>query len=382
MRIAVAHEWLTNWAGSERVAAAMASVSDADQLVSAIVDPEFGQRRFAHIDVRALWTSRLPHAQEAWSRYAIPMMAAWATARVDADALLVSSHFAAHGATVRFKGPSIVYYHTPARLVWRPDMELDRIHPRAQSAVAAILPALRKWDRWIAQHPTVLLANSTAVAKRIQDAYGRPADVLYPPVALDDWLHIERREPTHLLMVGRLVAYKRPWIGVEAARMSGLPLLVIGDGPERARLESQAPSNVHFAGHVSHSELQTALSHASALLFPGEEDFGIAPVEALAAGIPVVAYAAGGAMDYMVHGHNGLLVRSQDPESFAEAAVRATRTDWDVAAIRRSALPYGVDVFRTGFRRVLDATLGTIDHSRARPNPMFVGRSVRISPWT
>ena len=128
--------------------------------------------------MRALWTSRPPTATTNWSRLALPMLAAWASAKIKADLLLVSSHFAAHGATVRFDAPSIVYYHTPARMLWHPDIELARLPERTRTVVEkGVLPALCRWDRWVAQHPTVMLGNSTAVVGRIANAYGRKAEV-------------------------------------------------------------------------------------------------------------------------------------------------------------------------------------------------------------
>jgi glycosyltransferase involved in cell wall biosynthesis len=360
MRITVAHEWLTNWAGSERVMAEMAQISGARSLVAGIVDPAFARRYFPDMDVTGLWPSRLPAAQTRWSRYGLPLMAAWAGVKVDADALLVSSHWAAHGATLRFDGPSIVYYHTPARMLWRPDMELDRLPRLARTAAGALaLPPLRQWDRHVGQQPTVVLANSTAIADRISRAYRRSATVLYPPVDVQRWSTVERRDGRHLLHFGRLVAYKKPWVAVEAAHRVGRPLIVIGDGPERARLERDAPPGVTFLGHASESQVREALAHSSALLFPGEEDFGIVPIEALAAGVPVIAYDAGGARDYVRHGENGLLVPSQDAEAFADAVRQAERTDWDEKSLRRSAEGFSPEAFRSGFAQILESVLGS-----------------------
>src|SRR6185312_9132358 len=280
--------------------------------------------------------------------------------KIEADLLLVSSHFAAHGATVRFGGPSVVYYHTPARMLWRPDIELARLPESARAVVdKAVLPALRRWDRWVAQHPTVLLGNSTAVVERIARAYGRTAEVLHPPVEVERWTSVERREPEHFLWAGRLVAYKRPDIAVEAARISGEELVIVGSGPERARLEPTAPPNVRFVGHVSDAELRDLLGAAHALVFPGEEDFGIAPVEALAAGTPVVAYGAGGALDYIEPDVNGLLCPEQDAAAFARAMKETRDVDWDTPRVRAGAARFTVEQFRAGLRRVIDRTVGT-----------------------
>jgi glycosyltransferase involved in cell wall biosynthesis len=358
MKIAMAHEWLTNWAGSERVLNELVSVARPTQLTSSIVNREFARKHFADLPIRALWPSSLPDAASRWTRYALPMMAAWATTKIEADALLVSSHFAAHGATIRFDGPSIVYYHTPARIIWRPDLERARLSRAAGRMLDTGVASLRRYDRYVSRHPTVALANSHSVAARVADAYRRPAEVLHPPVDVARWSSIERAEPRHFLWLGRLVAYKRPDIAVEAARRSGLPLVVVGDGPERAALERTAPANVHFLGRASEAEVRNAVAGARALIFPGEEDFGIAPVEALAAGVPVIAYDAGGARDYITPDLNGMLVPTQNPAGFARSMQESTNRTWCADELRRSAQRFDIPAFRSGLRRVLDRVLG------------------------
>lgn len=370
VRIAVAHEWLTNWAGSERVMEQMVRTAGADTLVSCIVDDRLARAKLPSVQLQALWPTRLPGAQLHWPRYALPMIAAWATTRIEADALLVSSHFAAHAATNRFSGPSLVYYHTPARILWRPELELGRLPVHLRSTVhRTILPVLRRWDRRMAQSATILLANSTAVAQRVAQAYSRDARVLHPPVDVARWRTVQRRERRHAVWFGRLVAYKRPEVAVEAARRSGIPLVVIGDGPERMALERDAPSHVTFRGHASEPVVREVLSQASALVVPGEEDFGICPIECLASGVPVIAQAAGGALDYVVHGENGLLVASQDSDAFARALRAAHVHDWDVAAVRRSADRFAPERFRDGLQDILDAFLGPSWTRRRRMAP-------------
>lgn len=359
MRIAVAHEWLTNWAGSERVAEQLVDVTRAEQLVVSVADDALAEQRFPGVRVRSLWPSRLPAASTKWPRYAIPMMRAWSTARIDADALLVSSHFAAHLATRRFDGPSIVYYHTPARILWRTEIELSRLPRTVRGVVgAAVLPALRERDRRAAQHATVVLGNSSAVAKRIGAAYSRRAQVIHPPVDVARWASVPSGDRSHLLWLGRLVPYKRPDLAVEVARRTGIRLVVVGDGPERARLERDAPPHVRFLGQCPDHVVREAVAGARLLLFPGEEDFGIAPVEALAAGVPVVALARGGALDYVRPGLNGFLVGREDPDAFADAVRSAWSCSWDDRAVRRSADAFSVGRFRAELGSVLDATLG------------------------
>ncbi|GAA4811679.1 glycosyltransferase family 4 protein [Actinomycetospora chlora] len=360
MRLAVAHEWLTNWAGSEAVAEQMVRTADPDELVASVVEPRLARERFGSLPVRSLWPGRLPGATMHWSRYAPAMLAAWARTRIDADALLVSAHFAAHAATVRFDGPSVVYYHTPARILWRTEIELGRLPAAARAATAAtVLPPLRAYDRWVGQHPTTVLASSGVVAQRIERAYGRSAQVVNPPVAVDRFRGIHRaRDTSHVVWLGRLVPYKRPDLAVEAARRAGLPLTVVGDGPERARLEATAPDHVRFLGHVNEATLRAVLADARVMVFPGEEDFGIAPVEALAAGVPVVAPARGGALDYLDHGVNAVLTDDQDPDVLAAALRTAWDARWDHTAMRAATARFAPARFRSELGAVLDATVG------------------------
>jgi glycosyltransferase involved in cell wall biosynthesis len=355
VRIAVAHEWLTNWAGSEQVAQQLVEVSGASEVVTAIADPAFARSLFGEVPVRTLWPGRLPAASERWKRYAPALLASWATTRIDADVLLVSSHFAAHAATVRFDGPSIVYYHTPARLFWRPDLELDRLPPRLRGVAARALPALQAYDRWVAQHPTVLLANSRAVADRIKQAYGREAGVVHPPVDTERWSTVERGEPRHVLWFGRLVGYKRPQLAIEAAREAGLPIVLIGDGPERARLEGLQYERATFLGHADETTVRKALSEAIALIHPGEEDFGMTAVEAQAARVPVVALAAGGALETVVQEETGLLVKGTSPSAFARALAAASRHPWDGRRLAAHADTFGLKTFSRELGEVLDS---------------------------
>ncbi|WP_211361725.1 glycosyltransferase [Pseudonocardia cypriaca] len=343
-----------------------------------MADPALAEQRFPDVRVRPLWPSRLPAARTKWPRYAIPMMRAWSTARIEADALLVSSHFAAHLATRRFEGPSIVYYHTPARMLWRTETELARLPRAARRVVStAVLPALRERDRIAAQHATVVLGNSCAVAERINAAYGRRAQVVHPPVDVARWASVPSGDRSHLLWLGRLVPYKRPDLAVEVARRTGIRLVVIGDGPERARLERDAPSHVRFLGHCPDHIVREAVAGARMLLFPGEEDFGIAPVEALAAGVPVIALASGGALDYVRQGLNGLLVGREDPDEFAAAIRSAWSHSWDERAIRRSADAFSVGRFRAELASVLDVALGPAWRTSTSPSARQLAATMR-----
>lgn len=356
--VVVAHDWLTNWAGAEQALRELVKVSVASDVVTAIADPIFAKELLPEQNVRTLWPNRLPHAQTAWQRYAPALMGAWATCRIEADVLIASSHFAAHAATVRFNGPSIAYYYTPARLLWRPDLELTRLPRNARSLAMAALPALRAYDRWVAQHPTVVLAISHSIARRIKDAYGRDARVVHPPVDTERWSTVERKEPRHVLWFGRLVSYKQPQLALEAARAAGLPIVFVGEGPERPRLEALGYDRATFLGRADESTVRAALAEAIALIHPGEEDFGMTAVEAQAASVPVVALDAGGARETVIDGSTGFLVRNGDAWDFGRSLRQAESRTWDATELRANAKRYGVHAFRARMAAVLVETLG------------------------
>jgi glycosyltransferase involved in cell wall biosynthesis len=166
-----------------------------------------------------------------------------------------------------------------------------------------------------------------------------------------------RTRPEHFLWFGRMVAYKRPDVAVDAARISGMPLVMIGDGPERKRLEATAPPNVRFLGHADEAVVRRALAAAHALVFPGEEDFGIAPVEALTSGVPVIAYDAGGSRDFVVHGVNGSMVSEQEPAAFAQAMKEICTSPPAEDEVRRGVDRFGVDSFRSRLRDIIRQTV-------------------------
>ena len=287
------------------------------------------------------------------------MIAAWRTARIRADALVISSHFAAHAAAMHFDGPSVVYYHTPARMLWRPELELERLPRQVRRTVEmSVLPVLRSLDRQASAGPTTVLANSSAVAARIKTAYGRTAQVIHPPVDVERWRSIPRGEPRHLLWLGRLVTYKRLTTAVEAARLSGLPLLVVGDGPEREAAQRSAPDNVRFLGRVDEVTVREAMSTPARWCSPVRRTSASPRSKRSLRASPVIAYGAGGALDYIECGRNGLLVRDQQPASFAEAMRTAWNHDWNEDEIRASASRFDRQNFRRAMSEVVASTAG------------------------
>jgi glycosyltransferase involved in cell wall biosynthesis len=202
-------------------------------------------------------------------------------------------------------------------------------------------------DRRRARRPDLFLANSTAVKERIRRVYGLDAQVLHPPVDLArSTAALGTPVGDYHLVFGRLVPYKRVDLAIAAFAELGWPLVVAGSGRQADELAASAPANVRFVGRVSDEDLPALLAGARALVFPGEEDFGITPVEAMAAGTPVVAYGRGGALDTVVDGETGVLFAEQTVASLVAAVERAAAVDWDRRAIAEAMAPFSAERFR------------------------------------
>jgi glycosyltransferase involved in cell wall biosynthesis len=223
------------------------------------------------------------------------------------------------------------------------------------SAAAARLvrPTLQRWDRWAARKPDVLVANSQTVRERIRRLWKRDAEVIFPPVDVAG-IPLSTRDDGFLLVAARMLAYRRIDLAVAAATALGRELLVVGEGPERARLGKLAGPSVRFLGHVDRPTLVNLFARCHAYLVPGVEDFGIAPVEAMAAGKPVIAFRAGGATETVVDGRTGIFFERQDTGSLAEAIERLDGLVFASAVIRARAQEFDTVVFRGAWRELLE----------------------------
>ena len=349
LSVAIVHEWMTNLAGSEKCVLAMQEAFPRHRLYTSVVNGEVFPN--ASLTARASALQRLAFARRSHAR-ALPLIPpAMRMLRLESDHDLVIRSFHSFATLPRSSVPTpeLIYCYTPPRFLYRRGT-MAAEHPGLRLAMAIGRPLLAGGDRRRVCRATAVLAISSAVADRIKQTYGVCAEVIHPPVEVDRFAGRLGPREDFFIYCSRLVPYKRPDIAVEAFR--GLPhrLVVVGDGRSRARLEARAPSNVTFTGHLPDPERDDLLSRARGFVFPGEEDFGIAPVEALAAGCPVVALGRGGALDYVAHERNGLLVESQSPEAFAAAITRTTEREWDHNEIQESAQRFSSDRFITRLR--------------------------------
>jgi len=223
----------------------------------------------------------------------------------------------------------------------------EEIRPLTDAVVRRLLSRLRRWDYAAAQKVDHFIGISTAVQERIRRFYDRDSVVIYPPVETEAYTPSPELPLDYYLVVGRLIPYKRIDLAVSAFTQLGLPLVVVGDGRDRAKLEAMAGPNISFRGWLPYGqELLTLFRRCRAFIFPGLEDFGIAPVEAQATGRPVIAFAGGGALDTVQEGITGAFFHAFSPDALAEAVSRFDHTAYDPAACRASAERFSVAQFR------------------------------------
>lgn len=373
MRVALVHDWLTGMRGGERCLEVFCELfPDADLFslvhVPGSVSPLIERRRIV-----TSFIQRLPDVERRY-RYYLPLFPA-AIGRFDFrsyDFVLSSSHCVAKGARPGAGALHVCYCFTPMRYVW--DMYADYFGARAGRLARWLMPpvaaALRRWDRASSRRVHHFVGISHTVAERIRRCYGRAAEVIYPPVEVQRFEVSDGSPGEFYLVVSALVPYKRVDLAVAAASRLGRRLLVVGTGPEERRLRARAGPTVEFLGWKSDDEIAGLYRRCRALLFPGLEDFGIVPLEAMAAGRPVIAYGAGGARDTVIgldaadEPPTGVLFAEQTVEALAHAIERgeAHAHRFEPKALRARAEAFDRPRFRERIAAYLDARLA--EHAR------------------
>ena len=353
---AVVHEWLTVPGGSEKVALRILRLLGQADLYAAVYEPK-AFPELAGIPVHTTFLDRLPGARAHYQRLLPLMTAAYEQLDLSPYELVVSSsHSCAKDVITRPDTFHLCYCHTPMRHAWDPAKLRDEsVGPLGRVLLPPLLARLRRQDVLGAARVDRFVANSSHVANRIRKYYRRRATVVHPPVEVDHFLARPRTLGDFYLVVSRLVPYKRVDLAVEACTRLSRPLTVVGDGRYRERLERAAGANVTFLGHADLPALVELMTGCRALLFPGEEDFGMVPVEAQAAGAPVIAYGVGGARDSVIDGSTGVLFGEQTVESLCQAIERFERLSFDPDVARENAARFGPDRFDRELSAAIDA---------------------------
>jgi glycosyltransferase involved in cell wall biosynthesis len=360
-RVAIIHYWLIGMRGGEKVLEALCRMFPQAEIFTHVYDPERTSPLIRSHKIHTTSIAGLPFAKKLYQKYLPLMPLALEDLDLTGFDLVISSEAGpAKGVIAPPDALHLCYCHSPMRYIW------DQYHVYNRSAgllTRAVMPhiahKLRIWDVTSAARVDGFIANSRHVEQRINSYWRREAQVVHPPVAVGDFGPAQGSEQlgNFYLWAGELAPYKRPDIAIEAFNRLGLPLVVIG-GPEKTerQLAKKANQNIRFLGHVPFDKLRRYLASCKALIFPGEEDFGILPVEAMASGRPVIAYGRGGALDTVIDRRTGLLFPEQTTDCL-EAAVRSFEQEGldrlPACDLIAHARQFSEDHFRAGILRAL-----------------------------
>jgi glycosyltransferase involved in cell wall biosynthesis len=357
VRVAVVHDYFTQHGGAENVAGELYNlVPQADMFATVALD-KYVPASIPRERLQTSWMQNLPRIADLYRLY-FPLYPLGVESLDLSDYDLVISSSSGYGKGVRTRSNAlhVCYCHTPMRWIWRYQdyVSREKLAVSKRILLPMALKGLKAWDIDAARQPDQYVANSRVVAQRIRDCYGREAIVIPPPIDASRFV-LQGRQDDYYLVLARLVSYKRIDLAVSACNLLGRRLFVIGGGPDGDKLRALAGPTVTILGHVSDAEAAQYASQCRALLFPGEEDFGMAPLELAAAGRPTIAYRAGGALETIVEGTTGIFFDEQDVSSLVEAILRFETMSWDANTLRAQALRFDVSQFRRKFYDLLES---------------------------
>jgi len=341
VKLALVHDWLTGMRGGEKALEVLCEQHPDAELFTLVHVPGSVSTVIERRRIHTSFVQHLPLVKRFYRHY-LPLFPT-AVEQFDFDRfdLVVSISHCCVKSIVHPSGvPHLCYCLTPMRYAWD---QFDayfgpgRLGRFASAAMRPVMASLALWDRDTANRADRYVAISHYVAGRIRRYYNREPIVIYPPVDTEYFRPDQSGPDRFALVVSALVPYKRIDLAISACRVAGVPLTIAGDGPERAALERAAGSEVQFLGRCSDEDIRALYRRAAVTLLPGEEDFGIVPLEAQACGRPVVALGRGGALETVVAGETGILVSESTPEAFADGITRALDRSFDAGAIRRHA---------------------------------------------
>lgn len=370
LRIAIVHDWLNQAGGAEIVLHALKALFPEAPVYTSIYWPA-AVPEMAGWDIRVSFVDRLPGVHQR-HQYYLPLypLAFERFDFLDYDLVLSNKSGFCHGVRTPAHVLHLCYCLTPTRYLWQTEAYLAREAVGAVERVGLrlILPWLRRWDRRAAHRRVdAFAAISTEIQRRIRRFYQRESTVIYPPVDTRRFRPAADEIGRYFLVLSRLIPYKRIDLAVKAFTALGQPLVVIGDGRDRPNLEAMAGPNIRFLGRQPDQVVRDYLAHCQALIWPGLEDFGLAPVEAQASGRPVIAFAGGGVLDTVIEGVTGTFFHEQTSEALAETVAGFDAAAYDPQTIREHALQFDVERFRDNLSRWISEMLARMPANPSQP---------------
>ncbi|MEK7494106.1 MAG: glycosyltransferase [Patescibacteria group bacterium] len=353
--------------GAERVLRALALLFPDAPIHTLLFDEAIVKKHFPDRVVKGSFLQSLPEGVRAHHRLLLPLYP-YAVGRFDVrdfDVIISSSSVFAKGVKRGARATHICYCHAPSRFLWEEQRQYlkDNHYGGFMRGIVnyALAPLLRQWDIASSRRVDIWIANSHATQRRIQERYGASATVIYPPLTkLDRSGERGARPREYFLLVSRLAAYKKIDVVIDAFNALGLPLVVVGTGPERERLERMARKNIEFRGFVSDEALAEHYNNAIACIVACEEDFGISAIEALSFGTPVLAYRKGGITEWMEEGVTGEFFDAQTVEGVCDGVRKILHNSarYDPACLHQTAQKFGKERFREAILRIVSAHAG------------------------
>lgn len=369
MRIAFVHDYLVQYGGAERVLECLCEIYPYAPIYTILYNREAMHGIFENKRIHTSYLQKFPFASKVHRIFPLLMPPAIEQFDFsDYDIVVSDSSSYAKGIITTPKTLHICYMHTPMRYAWDDCQKYakDFYFPKfVKRFIPFGMNYLRIWDKISADRVDVFIANSNFVARRIKKYYKKDAIVINPPVDVikfsfdDKKLEKESREKKdkYFLMVGRLIAYKRHDIAIEAFNRMGLPLKIIGRGPELKRLKKIAKNNIEFLGRVDDEDLGNYYAKCRAVIFPQEEDFGIVAIEALASGKPLIAFRGGDIPEHMEDGKMGLFFDKQEPSDIIEAVERFEKINFDPGYIRSKVMKFDKEIFKSKMKEIIEKEL-------------------------
>ncbi len=361
MKVALVHDYLNQMGGAERVVMAFHEIFPDAPIYTSIYDPQRVDPAFQKMDIRTSFMQKLPMVTKHHQPY-LPFYP-FAMEKLDLrgyDLVLSSSSAFGKGVITRPETLHICYCHTPMRWCWNYDeyIEREQLGKAARTILPFFITGLRVWDQASAMRVDHFIANSPVVAERIQKYYRRDAVIIPPPVEASRFPFDPTSETEdYFFIASRLIPYKRIDLAIEACNRLRLPLLISGSGRDLERLQKLAGPTIRFLGRLPDDQITHYFMHCRAFLFPGEEDFGITPLEAQACGRPVIAYGAGGALASIVDGTTGVFFHEQTVESLVEVLASFNERAFDPHVIHNHALEFDTPRFHRRILQFIEAKL-------------------------